>query len=114
MTIISLVVAMARNRVIGLNNAMPWHIPEELQHFKTVTMGKPMIIVKPLPGQEANNTRYLTEKGAAIKVDRPKEINLIVEELIGNAHKLNQIKDAVKKIAKPSASIDIARLVLGK
>lgn len=81
---------------------------------EVLAMGKPMIIVKPLPGQEANNTRYLTEKGAAIKVDRPKEINLIVEELIGNAHKLNQIKDAVKKIAKPSASIDIARLVLGK
>ncbi len=81
---------------------------------EVLAMGKPMIIVKPLPGQEANNTRYLTEKGAAIKVDRPKEINYIVEGLIGNAHKLNQIKDAVKKIAKPSASIDIARLVLGK
>ena len=79
---------------------------------EVLAMGKPMIIVKPLPGQEANNTRYLTERG--IKVDRPKEINYIVEGLIGNAHKLNQIKDAVKKIAKPSASIDIARLVLGK
>lgn len=81
---------------------------------EVLAMGKPMIIVKPLPGQEANNTRYLTEKGAAIKVDRPKEINSVVEGLIGNAHKLSQVKEAVRKIAKPSASMDIARLVLGK
>ena len=44
MTIISMVAAMSKNRVIGLNNSMPWHIPEELQHFKTVTMGKPIIM----------------------------------------------------------------------
>ena len=44
MTIISLVAAMANNRVIGLNNAMPWHIPEELQYFKSITMGKPIIM----------------------------------------------------------------------
>lgn len=41
---ISLIAAMSENRVIGINNAMPWHIPEELQHFKKLTMGKPMIM----------------------------------------------------------------------
>lgn len=44
MTIISLIAAMGNNRVIGYNNAMPWHIPEELQNFKAITMGKPMIM----------------------------------------------------------------------
>lgn len=44
MTIISLVAAMSKNRVIGINNKLPWHIPEELQHFKKITMGKPMIM----------------------------------------------------------------------
>ncbi len=44
MTKICLIAAMSQNRVIGLNNSMPWHIPEELQHFKTLTMGKPMIM----------------------------------------------------------------------
>lgn len=44
MTIIALVAAMAKNRVIGLNNSMPWHIPEELQYFKSITMGKPIIM----------------------------------------------------------------------
>jgi dihydrofolate reductase len=44
MTIISMVAAMTRDRVIGVNNQLPWHIPEELKHFKAVTMGKPMIM----------------------------------------------------------------------
>ncbi|MDQ7049910.1 MAG: type 3 dihydrofolate reductase [Enterobacterales bacterium] len=42
--IISLVVATAKNRVIGLNNKMPWHLPADLKHFKAVTMGKPIIM----------------------------------------------------------------------
>ncbi|HTR01353.1 MAG TPA: type 3 dihydrofolate reductase [Candidatus Acidoferrum sp.] len=56
---ISLVVAAARNRAIGFNNKMPWHLPEDLKYFKRVTMGKPVImgrntfesIGKPLPGR---------------------------------------------------------------
>lgn len=41
---ISLVAAMAHNRVIGLNNQMPWHLPADLAHFKAVTLGKPVIM----------------------------------------------------------------------
>jgi len=53
-------VAMAKNRVIGLDGKMPWHLPAELQHFKRTTMGKPMVmgrktweaIGRPLPGRQ--------------------------------------------------------------
>ncbi len=41
---ISLLVAHDENRVIGADNAMPWHIPEELQYFKEKTMGKGIIM----------------------------------------------------------------------
>ncbi len=44
MKMISLIVAMSKNRVIGVNNTLPWRIPEELQHFKKLTMGKPIIM----------------------------------------------------------------------
>ena len=57
--IISLITAMDRNRLIGNNNQLPWHLPADFAHFKSVTMGKPVImgrktyesIGKPLPGR---------------------------------------------------------------
>lgn len=56
---IALIVALARNHAIGLNNKMPWHLPEDLKYFKRVTLGKPVImgrntfesIGRPLPGR---------------------------------------------------------------
>ncbi len=41
---ISLVVAMARNRVIGRDNAIPWRLPSELRHFKSLTMGHHIVM----------------------------------------------------------------------
>lgn len=41
---ISLIVAMSQNRVIGSKNAMPWHIPGELARFKKITSGHPIIM----------------------------------------------------------------------
>ncbi|AHK17042.1 MULTISPECIES: type 3 dihydrofolate reductase [Thalassolituus] len=56
---LSLMVAVAQNRVIGRNNALPWYLPEDLKYFKKTTLGKPIImgrktfesIGKPLPGR---------------------------------------------------------------
>ena len=56
---ISLIVAVSENHVIGRDNQLPWHLPEDLQYFKSVTMGKPLImgrktfesIGRPLPGR---------------------------------------------------------------
>lgn len=56
---ISIIVAMAKNRVIGINNTLPWHLPADLRHFKTLTMGHHILmgrktyesIGKPLPGR---------------------------------------------------------------
>ncbi len=42
--IISIIVAMAENRVIGNANALPWRLPADLKHFKTTTLGKPIIM----------------------------------------------------------------------
>jgi dihydrofolate reductase len=60
MSIISLIVAMSDNGVIGREGKIPWRIPEDMRHFKAVTMGKPCIMgrktwdslpKKPLPGR---------------------------------------------------------------
>jgi dihydrofolate reductase len=54
---VSLIWAMARNRVIGRDNALPWSLPDEMRHFMRTTLGKPVIMgrkqyesmAKPLP-----------------------------------------------------------------
>ena len=60
---VSMIVAMAANRAIGLDNRMPWHLPADLKHFKEITMGCPVImgrktfesilasLGRPLPGR---------------------------------------------------------------
>lgn len=79
---------------------------------EVLAKAKPMIIVNPLPGQEANNTAYLTQKGAALRVEDPAKINLIIEGLLKNPDKLKQLRDAARQISKPDASLDIARLLV--
>jgi dihydrofolate reductase len=57
--IVSMVVAMGENRVIGRDGGLPWHIPGDLKLFKKITMGKPIImgrktwesLGRPLPGR---------------------------------------------------------------
>jgi dihydrofolate reductase len=41
---LSVIVALAKNRVIGLNNTLPWHLPEDLKRFKQLTMGHHIIM----------------------------------------------------------------------
>lgn len=74
---LALIWAMSRNRTIGRNNALPWHLSEDLQYFKRVTMGKPIImgrktwesIGRPLPGRtNIVITKDLEFTAAGIKV----------------------------------------------
>jgi dihydrofolate reductase len=44
MSKMSMIVAMAHNRIIGADNDMPWHMPADLKHFKATTMGKPVVM----------------------------------------------------------------------
>ncbi|UYZ85463.1 dihydrofolate reductase [Entomomonas sp. E2T0] len=41
---LSIIVALADNHIIGINNQLPWHLPADLKHFKAVTTGKPIIM----------------------------------------------------------------------
>lgn len=56
---LNIIAAMARNRVIGIHNTLPWRLPEDLKHFKSLTLGHHIImgrktyesIGRPLPGR---------------------------------------------------------------
>ena len=64
---------MAKNRTIGINNTLPWRCPEDLKHFKSLTMGHHMImgrktfdsIGKPLPGR----TTVVVTRNHKLKID---------------------------------------------
>ncbi len=87
---LSILVAMAKNRVIGRNNRLPWHLPADLKHFKFLTMGQTIVmgrktyesIGKPLPGR-ANViiTRQMDyEVPGAMVVNSLEDALLICEE----------------------------------
>jgi dihydrofolate reductase len=71
--ILSVIVAMARNRVIGIRNTLPWRLPEDLKHFKALTMGHHIVmgrktyesIGKPLPGR----TTVIVTRDAGYRMD---------------------------------------------
>jgi dihydrofolate reductase len=70
---LSIIVAMASNRTIGINNTLPWRIPEDLKRFKALTMGHHIImgrktfdsIGKPLPGR----TTVIVTRSRDLKVE---------------------------------------------
>ncbi len=70
---IFLVVAMARNGTIGAGGALPWHIPADLRHFKTVTTGTPMIMGRKtfdsLPGVLPGRRHIVITRDAAWQHD---------------------------------------------
>ena len=82
---IVLVAAVGRNRVIGHDNGLAWRLPSDLRHFKSVTLGKPLLmgrrtfasIGRPLPGRETIVlTRDATAKLAGVRVAHDLESGL--------------------------------------
>ncbi len=82
---ISLIVAFDENRLIGNNNALPWHLPADLKHFKQITMGHFMImgrktfdsIGKPLPGR----TSIVITRKKDFKIDGCIVVNTLNEAI---------------------------------
>lgn len=86
-----LIAALSENRVIGQNNTLPWHLPDDLKQFKALTLGKPIImgrktfdsIGKPLPKRRniilTRNPDYHVED-CEIAHDLPSALALVKDE----------------------------------
>ena len=80
---------MARNNVIGRDNGLPWRLPEDLKHFKAITLGKPVLmgrktfesIGKPLPGR----TNLVLTRDPAWKSDGVVVVHSISDALQNSA-----------------------------
>jgi len=70
----------------------------------------PMAIISPIIGQETANCNFLIKNKAAVKVGRLEELKGTLEGLIDNPMKLDSMRDSIKRIRKPNAAYDVARL----
>ncbi|KPK40884.1 MAG: hypothetical protein AMJ78_06685 [Omnitrophica WOR_2 bacterium SM23_29] len=86
--------------------------PGGLTISEAMARNLPMIIIHPIPGQEAKNTEYLLKEGAAIKADSVKDVGVLTEALLNQPAKLEQMRLNSKRIARPNSANEIAKLVL--
>ncbi len=77
--------------------------PGGLTTAEAMSMGLPMIVINPIPGQEDMNSDMLLEGGAGVKARHPVEVSYKLEMVLGTPGRLQQMKKAAQKLAKPKA-----------
>jgi processive 1,2-diacylglycerol beta-glucosyltransferase len=111
-----------RHRVIPLGFSD--HIPE-LMDIATLLISKPgglttaevlakrlpLVIINPIPGQEAYNARYLLSQGAAVQASAPETVRQTVRDLLDNPERLEILRQRCAQLARPAAALDIAKLL---
>ena len=112
-----------RHRVVPLayTDAVP-----ELMELATLLVSKPggltlseamakhlpLVIVNPIPGQEAYNARFLISQGAAVMAEAPDTVRQTVSDLLENPEQLRRLRERNAELAHPRAAPDIAALLL--
>lgn len=104
---LAIIVAAARNGVIGNNNQLPWHLPQDLKYFKAITLGKPVImgrktyesIGRPLPGR----TNIVVTRSGDWQADGVVVVNSLEQALV----------EARKALANSTASVSEAMIIGG-
>ena len=84
---LELVVAVAANGVIGRGGTLPWHLPDDLKHFKALTMGRAILmgrrtyesIGKPLPGRHSIVVSTTMDEPPAVGVDVARSLDEAIE-----------------------------------
>ncbi|MCL1076684.1 type 3 dihydrofolate reductase [Parashewanella spongiae] len=120
---IAMIAAMTVNRVIGKDNKMPWHLPEDLKHFKAMTMNKPIVmgrktfesIGSPLPGRHniviSRQPDYAQEGISVVSsFEQAKELVGTCDELvvIGGGQLYEALLPQADKLYLTQINIDVA------
>ncbi len=82
--------------------------PGGLTTSEALAMGKPIFVLNPIPGQEAANSDFLLEHGAAAKANRMEDLPFRLEKLLGSP-KLAEMAAAAKALGKPEAALNVCR-----
>ncbi|HKW27822.1 MAG TPA: glycosyltransferase, partial [Verrucomicrobiae bacterium] len=85
--------------------------PGGLTTSEALALGKPLFILNPIPGQEAANSDFLLERGAAAKVNRVEDLPFRIEKLLGSK-KLVAMAEAARSLGQPQSAMAVCREVL--
>ena len=124
-TKLSLIAAVAQQGVIGRHNALPWHLPEDLQHFKAITLGTPVIMgrktweslpekFRPLPGRRnvviSRHRNYLAP-GACVLDSLEKALEICADApetfVIGGAELYQQAMSFAQRLVITEIALSI-------
>ncbi|MBU4149418.1 MAG: galactosyldiacylglycerol synthase, partial [Candidatus Omnitrophica bacterium] len=87
--------------------------PGGLTTTEALAKDLPMIIVRPIPGQELKNTEFLLSQGVALRAQDREDIAALVKELLLKSNnKLMEMRTRAAELKKPNAAMDIAELLL--
>ena len=114
--------AADRYRVLGYTSEMPQLLreadlfigkPGGLSASECMAAGLPMVLVNPIPGQEVRNGDYLMEQGAAVRCNTPSTIGWKIDQVLGEAGRLQRMQDAARRVGRPGAAADVLDGLLG-
>jgi processive 1,2-diacylglycerol beta-glucosyltransferase len=83
--------------------------PGGLTTSEALALGRPLFILNPIPGQEAANSDFLLERGAAAKVNRVEDIGFRLDQLLGSKQ-LGEMARAARRLGRPDAAPRICRV----
>jgi dihydrofolate reductase len=120
---ISMIVAMAKNRMIGLGNKMPWHLPDDLRYFKAKTLNKPVVMgrktfesigAKPLPNRRniiITRDKNFQSPGIELFYDLDTALAALHNEreimIIGGAQIYQQMLDKAQKLYITEVAVEL-------
>jgi processive 1,2-diacylglycerol beta-glucosyltransferase len=85
--------------------------PGGLTTSETLALGRPLLLTRPIPGQEEGNTEALVAAGAALAAPEPEQLERALERVFGEAGMLERLGEAAARIGRPYAAQSIARAV---
>jgi processive 1,2-diacylglycerol beta-glucosyltransferase len=83
-----------------------------LTSSEAVARGLPLVVYRPIPGQEERNCDYLQESGAAVRVHDLDELHYRLHHFVANPAHLARMAERARAIGRPRAAHDVARKVL--
>ena len=87
--------------------------PGGLTSSEALAMGKPLFVLNPIPGQEAANSDFLLEHGAAAKANRVEDLPFRLQKLLGSS-RLTEMARAARALGRPEAALEVCREVLAR